>query len=183
METWREIAGYEGLYAISSLGRIKRLEHWKNQKTTRSDKYYRYKKLSEKILRPYNNGRYETIDLSKDNVITTYLVHRLVAINFIDNPNNLPEVNHKDCNGLNNRVDNLEWCDRTYNINYADRTLKAAKAVEKKVLCVETGVVYDSGTKAANALGLLKSKISQACNGKRATTGGLHWRFVEALDK
>ena len=183
METWREIAGYEGLYAISSLGRIKRLEHWKNQKTTRSDKYYRYKKLSEKILRPYSNGRYEAIDLSKDNVITTYLVHRLVAINFIDNPNNLPEVNHKDCNGLNNRVDNLEWCDRIYNINYADRTLKAAKAVEKKVLCVETGVVYDSGTKAANALGLLKSKISQACNGKRATTGGLHWRFVEALDK
>ena len=178
METWREIAGYEGLYAISSLGRIKRLEHWKNQKTARSDKYYQYKKLSEKILRPYSNGRYETIDLSKDNVVTTYLVHRLVAINFIDNPNNLPEVNHKDCNGLNNRADNLEWCDRTYNINYADRTLKAAKAIEKKVLCVETGVVYDSGTKAANALGLLKSKISQVCNGKRATTGGLHWRFV-----
>ena len=55
METWREIAGYEGLYAISSLGRIKRLEHWKNQKTARSDKYYQYKKLSEKILRPYSN--------------------------------------------------------------------------------------------------------------------------------
>lgn len=61
------------------------------------------------------------------------MVHRLVAQTFLPNPCELPEINHKDCCGSNNAVDNLEWCDRKYNINYADRTAKAAEACEKKV--------------------------------------------------
>lgn len=178
MEKWREIVGYEGLYQISSYGRIKRVKHWKNQRTSRKNKYYNYRELPEKILSPYKHGRYDAISLSKDRKVTTYLVHRLVAKAFIENKNNYPEVNHKDCDGHNNNVDNLEWCDRTYNINYADRTKKAAEAIEKKVVCVETGETYASGAKAALATGLQKSKISLVCNGKRTTTGGLHWRFA-----
>lgn len=110
-------------------------------------------------------------------------VHRLVASAFIPNPQKFPEVNHKDCNGHNNKVENLEWCDRKYNINYGNRTELAAKACEKKVICVETGIVYDSGTKAAEKLGLQKSKICLACQGKRKTTGGFHWEYFEEIQK
>ena len=163
---------------VSSAGRVKRLEHWKNQRTDRDDKYYKYHKLSEKLLSTSKCGPYAQVQLSKNRIVKTFLVHRLVATAFIENPDNLPEVNHKDCNGHNNNVDNLEWCDRLYNIRYLDRTQKAAKACERKVLCVETGTIYDSGAKAAEANGLSKCKISAVCHGKRLTTGGLHWRFV-----
>ena len=179
MEVWKDIPGYEGLYQASSLGRIKRLAHWKNQRTDRSGKYYKYHMLAEKIMKPHSAGSYFTVELSKDRRVKTELVHRLIAKSFLKNDDNLPEVNHKDCNGKNNNVDNLEWCDRKYNINYADRTEKAMKAIEKKVLCIETGKVYDSGAKAAEALGLQKSKISLVCNGKRETTGGFHWCFYQ----
>lgn len=177
MEEWRDIPGFEGSYQISSFGRVKRLEHWKNQRTNRTGSY-NYHKLSEKILKANTSGPYCRVNLSRDRVSKMYLVHRLVAITFIANPKNLPEVNHKDCNGHNNRVENLEWCDRTYNINYGNRTILAAMACEKKVVCIETGTIYDSGTKAAKALGLQKSKICLACQGKRKTTGGYHWRYA-----
>ena len=180
MEIWRDIEGYEGLYQVSSLGRVKRLAHWKNQRTNRSDKYYEYRQLKEKVLSPSVAGPYSSVQLSKDNNIKTYSVHRLVAKAFIPNPESLPEVNHKDCDGHNNNVDNLEWCSREYNLRYADRIRKAAKACEKKVMCVETGEIYESGSKAAFADGLHKSKISQVCNGARETTGGYHWCFYES---
>jgi hypothetical protein len=179
-EEWRDIEGYEGLYAVSSLGRIKRLAHWKNQRTDRASKYCNYKMLDEKIMSPSIAGPYTCVQLSRDRGIKTFTVHRLVAKAFIPNPNSLPEVNHKDCDGHNNSADNLEWCDRKYNINYANRTEKAMKAIEKKVQCIETGKVYDSGAKAAEALGLQKSKISLVCNGKRKTTGGFHWCFYQS---
>ena len=123
-------------------------------------------------------SRYLGVTLTTGKIKRYALVHRLVAQTFLPNPCELPEINHKDCCGSNNAVDNLEWCDRKYNINYADRTAKAAEACEKKVECIETGEKFASITKAASAKHLLKSKISQVCNGKRTTTGGLHWRFV-----
>ena len=178
-EQWKAVKGYEGIYEVSSLGRVKRLAHWKNQDTTRAYKTYKYKMLDEKILKPCTASRYSCIQLSRDRKITTRLVHRLVAEAFIPNPDNLPEVNHKDCDGHNNSLCNLEWCDRKYNINYADRTAKAAKACEKKVICVETGREYDSVTKAAKATGILKARISAVCRGDRKTTGGFHWSFVK----
>lgn len=178
MEKWRDVVGYEGLYQVSTLGRVKRLEHWKNQRTDRKYKYYKYRELPEKILAQSKRGKYRTVQLSKDRKAKTLTVHRLVAQAFIPNPNNYPEVNHKDCNGHNNTVDNLEWCDRKYNINYADRTAKAARSCSKKVQCVETGIIYDSGAIAALENNLHKSKISQVCTGKRLTTGGFRWRFV-----
>lgn len=158
METWRQITGYEGVYDVSSKGRVRR--------------------VGRRVLKPNTSGRYAAVDLSKDGVTKRHLVHRLVAKAFIPNPRTLPEINHKDCNGYNNNVDNLEWCDRLYNIRYADRTEKAAKACEKAVICIENKQKYDSVTKAAIACGLHKSKISLVCNGKRKTAGGLHWCFA-----
>ena len=72
------------------------------------------------------------------------MIHRLVALAFLDNPNNYPQINHKDENKLNNCVDNLEWCDAKYNINYGTRNDRMAKTQSRKIRCVETGIIYDS---------------------------------------
>ena len=108
-EIWKNIKGYEGLYQVSNLGRVKSLE--------RKDNLGR--KVNEKILKNRNATHgYIAVILSKDSNKKTYRVHRLVAEAFIPNPNKYLEVNHKDENKSNNRIDNLEWCDRKYNCNY-----------------------------------------------------------------
>ena len=66
-------------------------------------------------------GGYLRLPLTINNKAKSYLVHRLVALAFIPNPNNYPEVNHKNEDKTDNRVENLEWCDRSYNINYGNR--------------------------------------------------------------
>ena len=74
----------------------------------------------EKKLKPYKNSwGYMLVDMRKNKKRYIKCVHRLVAEAFIDNPNNLPEVNHIDCNRANNNVNNLEWCTRSYNIKYS----------------------------------------------------------------
>ena len=177
MEEWRDIIGYEGIYQASNRGRIKRVEHWKNQTIKQSPEKYTRRPLTEKIMKQ-NGDPYLRVCLSKNKESKTMSVHRLIAQSFIPNPNNYPEINHIDCDPKNNRVENLEWCDRKHNINHADRTAKAARSCEKKIICKETGIIYESITKAARATGLQKSKISNVCHGKRNTTGGMHWQFV-----
>lgn len=113
MEEWKSIPGYECLYEISSYGRVKSLER------------YRYNNgekqlLKERILKPHNTKGYFTVCLYKNKTHKLYLIHRLVAQAFIPNPDNLPQVNHKDEDKTNNRVNNLEWCTAKYNMNYND---------------------------------------------------------------
>jgi len=111
-ETWEDIKGYEGLYQISNLGRVKSLP-----------KFYQ----GEKILKSREDKYgYLYINLIKNKVKKSYKIHRLVAIAFISNNNNYPCVNHKDENKLNNNIDNLEWCTVTYNNRYGNRIIKAA---------------------------------------------------------
>ena len=105
MEEWRDIKGYEGLYQVSSLGRVKSLK----------DSHDNYR---EKILKPGNVRGYLHVNLYKDTKRKTYRIHRLVAEAFISNPNNYEEVNHKDEDKTNNCVSNLEWCTREYNMSY-----------------------------------------------------------------
>ncbi len=113
-----------------------------------------------------------------------YYVHRLVAIAFIDNPFEYQEVNHKDENKLNNNVNNLEWCTRKYNNTYGTRLEKVKASNQnnktyKKVLCVETGIVYNSATEAARMLNLQQTNITACCRGRLSTTGGYHWQYEE----
>lgn len=119
-EVWKDIKDYEGIYQVSNLGRIKRLPHRvKNRFGTccRKEHYVGYKGT---------NG-YMYVLLHKDNTPSTFLIHRLVAQAFIDNPNNYDCINHKDENPLNNCVNNLEWCDKAYNNNYG--TIKQRRSI------------------------------------------------------
>lgn len=118
MEEWRTIKGYEGLYEVSSYGRVRSLDRYVKSG------YESYRLHKGKVLSPIiaTNG-YLFVGLQGRRLS----VHRLVAKAFIPNPDNLPEVNHKDEDKTNNVVDNLEWCDHSYNINYGARTERQKK--------------------------------------------------------
>lgn len=111
IEEWRDIKGYEGFYQVSNLGNVRSIF---------ADEHYR-----AKILKPHEqpNG-YVFVNLWKDKKPKHKTIHRLVAEAFIPNPNNYPCVNHKDENKQNNRVDNLEFCTHSYNMNYGKRAEK-----------------------------------------------------------
>lgn len=129
MEEWRDIEGYEGLYQISNLGRVKSLERIDGNNHP----------VKEKIIKPYKTiGGYIQICLWKNGKVKHFQIHRLVAQAFIPNPNNLPECNHKDENPLNNCADNIEWCDHKYNINYGTRTEKASEKMKGHIVLQET---------------------------------------------
>ena len=110
----RDIPGYEGLYAATSCGKI-----------------YSYR--AKKFLKPRKDrDGYLLINLYKDNKMKTYLVHRLIAATYLDNPLNLPQVNHKDEDKTNNALPNLEFCTAAYNINFGTGKERAAKSCQKK---------------------------------------------------
>lgn len=104
-EIWKDIKNYEGLYKISNLGNVKSLKTNKNLYYSKSRNYLR-------------------VSLNKNGIRKGYFIHRLVAQAFIPNPNNYPCVNHKDCNGNNNKVNNLEWCTYKQNNSYKNHNLK-----------------------------------------------------------
>ena len=115
-EEWRPIEGYEGLYEVSNTGRVRSLDRYVKGK----GESYRLQK--GKMLSPIKNKYgYLQVNLCCNGKNKMFLVHRLSAQAFIPNPDNLPEINHKDENPGNNSVDNLEWCDRSYNNNYGTR--------------------------------------------------------------
>lgn len=100
-ELWRPIPNYEGYYEASNLGRIRSV--------------YRYKRVLKPMI---SNTGYERVDLFKNRHRKQYSVHRLVAITFVDNPDNKPFVNHRDENKINNCADNLEWVTHVENCRY-----------------------------------------------------------------
>ena len=127
-EIWKDIEGYEGYYQVSNIGRIKSLSREKIMPNgTLCFTKERILNLNKNI-----NG-YMSISLYKNNKRETFRIHRLVAIAFIQNPNNLPDVNHKDENKENNCVDNLEWCDKTYNNNYGTKKQRQIDTRSKNV--------------------------------------------------
>lgn len=170
-EIWKDIEGYEGLYQVSNLGRIKSMANNKTRK--------------EKILKENkNNYGYHIVGLSKKNVRNFKLVHRLVAMAFIENVNNYKEINHIDENKDNNSADNLEWTTHSMNIKHGSGMKRAHTSVirngkPKRVLCVETGVEYPSTMSASKATGVVQSNISQCCNGIFKKAGGFHWKYAE----
>lgn len=169
---WKIIEGYEN-YEVSNFGHVRR---------------------NGKILSPGVNKKHLQVGLSKNGKIVHRFVHRLVAEAFIPNPQNLPQINHKDENPANNFVwvnpdgsvdperSNLEWCDCRYNINYGTRTERMIRTKYKPVnQYTLDGVLvkrWPSIKSIETTLGIDRGQISRVCRGVMQKTHGFTWRFA-----
>ena len=178
VEIWKDIEGFEGFYQISNLGRVKSLERIIDRPISGKIKY------TEKILNVQLNKKrnYVYIQLYKNGYSRRYIVHRLVAEAFIPNPNNLPQVNHKDENSLNNCVDNLEWCTAKYNLTYGTRIERIAKKNYVPVIAYNDHeeFLFSSQTDGAKQLNVLQSNIAHCLKNNRYTCGGYHWKYANS---
>ncbi len=168
-EVWRDIKGYEGIYQVSNLGRVKSLPI--KSKT----KYFKGDTLKTFV----NKVGYVCVNLSRK----TYKVHRLVAETFIDNPYDYKFVNHKDEDKTNNSIDNLEWCNAKYNNNYGTRNERISKKRGKTVIQydLEGNEIrrWISARKAARYYGIGHSNITDCCVGRQKTSCGYLWRYAD----
>lgn len=167
---WKDIKGYEGLYQISNTGVVAA-----NSKTVMRG-FQGAQHMKSKVLKPQTKAEkspYQRIQLhDKNGNVKHYYVHRLVAEAFLPNPDNLPEVNHKDKNPRNNHVDNLEWCTRQYNAEYS----KAKRVIQ----FLESGTTkeWKSAAEAARETGVTYANIFHVLSGKRSTAGGYRWAYA-----
>lgn len=177
-EIWKDIAGYEGLYQVSNFGNVMSLN-------------YRRMGYSKLLTPKCNNSGRLWVELANNGKTAPLQIHRLVAVAFIPNPNNLPQVNHKDENPKNNKVDNLEWCTGEYNIRYyyerhpdhwrkrIDRDVKLDKPVlqysKDGTECIAEWVsIYE----VYRINDWKTSSIRECCEGKRKTAYGFKWRYA-----
>ena len=157
METWKSIAGYEGIYEVSDQGRVKSLKYGK-----------------ERILKPRKDScGYLQVNLCKDGQKKMSLVHRLVSKAFIPNPNNLETVNHKDEVKTNNVASNLEWMSRVDNKRYSAN--KSVKMFDKST--GELLATFPSLMEAERVTGIDNRNISKCCTVKYKSSGGYIWRY------
>ena len=182
-EEWRDVVGYEGIYQVSSRGKVKRLEYYHNM----GDKGYKF--FPEKILKSDDHTGYERVVLCVNNSRKTVPVHRLVAIAFIPNPDNLPQVNHIDENKKNNNLYNLEWVTSKENINHGTSlarrsyhqryTQKNRKTVYQYDMNDNLIGIYQSVREAGRQCGFEHSGISHCCNNSKGfgTYKGYRWTY------
>jgi len=170
----KEIEGYGGMYEIDHNGNV-----------------YTHNLLKERILKTgLMTSGYKMVCLRKNKKAKCFSIHRLLAIYFIPNPNNLPQVNHIDGNKLNNSLDNLEWCSSSENIQHMyDLGLKTYKPLHykgkfgfehnrsKSVRCIENGVIYGSQSEAQRELNLCKGAVCWSIKNKRPING-FHFEFL-----
>lgn len=189
-EVWKDIEGYEGLYQISNLGRVKSLKR-KVKGNKNQGERFQYERIMKQTI--CSTGYY-SVTLKKD-TIKTYKVHRLIAQAFIPNPNNYLIINHKDGNKLNNDIYNLEWCTYSHNVKEAykmglcekqrENSRKRFKECNKKInkytkdgqyICTYnkmTDALFDLGINEKNGV----SNISNCCKGIRKSAFGYKWSY------
>ena len=174
-ETWKDVAGYEGLYQVSDRGNVRS----RRRHGSRGG-----------ILKPGTNGKgYLWVMLSLNGKTNVLYVHRLVAEAFIPNPSNFPVINHKDENPANNSVDNLEWCTQKYNCNYGTFGSKIAAKLKGRFngSLAKAVLQYDksgnlvrewpSAREVQRQTGFAQSHISECCRGKYKSAHGYIWKF------
>lgn len=190
-EIWKPVPNYEKMYEASTYGRIRSLERLVFNK-----RWQNYQKRKSVILKPSVSPKgYYTVVFGVNGTRMAHSVHRIIAKTFLPNPDNLPVINHKDGNKLNNNVSNLEWCTQKYNVNYGDALAKRAKSQSKskkgkhysvrtefkpgristynlhKVLCVETGKMYQSVKEACLDCNISRSSILKSSKTGRQIKG------------
>lgn len=196
-EIWRPIKGFEGLYEVSNLGRIRSLE----RTVLRRDGTTIY--VKQAILKKFIKFGYETLTLIRDKECHYKRVHQLVAEAFVPIPDELKPlcgkktengyprvvVNHKDENKANNRVENLEWCTPKQNINYGTRSRRMAETQMKPILqLTKDGKLvarYSGLSEACRATGATMGNVSKCANHRYGfkTALGFRWEWEENTEK
>ena len=160
----KDIKGYEGLYGITTEGKV-----------------WSYKR--KKFLKPGDIGDgYLQVILYKDRERKFFLIHRLVAEAYIPNPENLPQVNHKDENKANNCLQNLEWCDASYNINYGTHNEKVSNSRKKPILQYDLDGNFIREWECAADVGKeVQANIVNCLKGRTKTAYGFIWKYKEDI--
>ena len=183
-EIWKPVKGYENRYLVSNYGRFFSLHMQRIMKQQHDKDGYCLICIGRKIRR----------------------AHRVVAEAFIDNQENLPQINHINGDKSDNRIENLEWCTQSYNMKHSfdkldnkiwnknvpmseEQKQKLSQAKKgkhilgmngnaKKVLCIETGEIFSCAREADIKIGVVKGCVAHCAKGYTKTAGGLHWQYV-----
>lgn len=185
-EIWKDIPGYEGLYQVSNFGTIKSMKRMVKHSLNSN------RICKEKIILPkLSNTGYYRVHLNKNGIQKKLLIHRIIAIAFIQNPLNKPCVNHIDGNPTNNNILNLEWCTYSENeihsyvvLGKKSPRLNVPRSINKNsrkvIQYTKTGLFiseYNSIIDASETLNIDNSLISKVCRGYRNQTGGFIWKY------
>ncbi len=188
-EIWKDITGYEGLYQISNTGIIRSHDRLivipPNPKSTYGFSYIKKGQIIKQITD--KSGYMKVLLYDKNSNRKNAFVHKLVAIEFVDNTDNLPQINHKDENKSNNCVSNLEWCTAKYNTNYgtcikrrSEKQIYNNNRVKAVAKIGDNGEIieeYISMRNAARVNKLPQSNIFKSCN-NNIKCGGYLWRYI-----
>ena len=179
-EIWKDIAGYEGLYQVSNLGRIRSLTRKVSVVGKKNGRVFKGK--IKKDVREKKNG-YLVVSLFRKGNSKRFFIHRLVATAFIPNSNDLPQVNHKDEDKTNNKVSNLEWCDAKYNTNYGSciekRIAPQCKRVSQYTISGAYVQSFASMADVERTFGFNHSAICACCKDFTKTAYGYKWKYAE----
>ena len=183
-EIWKPISGYEGVYEVSNLGRVRSCDRFVVCNDGR-----KYKRKGKVLHQSYDANKYYKVALCKNGKQKNFSVHRLVAQAFLPNPENKEQVNHKDETRTNNRVENLEWATTSENINYGTRNERVAKAVSKTkskpvLQFTREGkfiAEFYGASEANRNTGICVSSIHRVARGVKRykTAGGYIWKYKE----